>query len=138
MKIKKKLNNRAEGYIESAVAVVVAMMLVVFILNIFSFLTIKQDMDYFAKQMIDAATTFGRTNNEVTARYDELCEELGFSPEYSFDDTAYYNTNKKTVQLGETIKVQITYKKDLIGFGLFNVPLTLQSSHSGLSERYWK
>ena len=50
MKILK--NNRAEGYIDSVVCVIAAMMVIVLALNAFSFLTLKQNMDYFAKEMI--------------------------------------------------------------------------------------
>ena len=75
-------NTRAEGYIDTVVCVMAAMMVIVLALNVFSFLTLKQDMDYFAKEIIDTATVYGRTSPEVTQRYQELVNELGFRPEY--------------------------------------------------------
>ena len=43
-------NKRGENYIDTVVGVVAAMMVIVVALNIFSFLTPKQDLDYYAKE----------------------------------------------------------------------------------------
>ena len=40
--------NKAEGYIDTVVCVMAAMMVIVLALNVFSFLTLGQDMDHFA------------------------------------------------------------------------------------------
>ena len=42
--MKRLLNHRAEGYIDTVVCVMAAMMVIVLALNVFSFLTLKQDM----------------------------------------------------------------------------------------------
>lgn len=128
----------AEGYIDTVVCVMAAMMVIVLALNVFSFLTLKQDMDHFAKELIDTATTYGRTNEEVDARYHELCEELGFSPSASYSGTNYYNTTTEKVQLGETIIVTLTYETYMKGLGVFKIPVTLTAKFSGLSQKYWK
>ena len=44
--IKTLKNKRGENYIDTVVGVVAAMMVIVVALNIFSFLTLKQDLDY--------------------------------------------------------------------------------------------
>jgi hypothetical protein len=131
-------NNRAEGYIDTVVCVMAAMMVIVLALNVFSFLALKQDMDFFAKELIDTATIHGRTSVEVTERYNELCNELGFRPTYSFSGTQYYNTSTKTVQLGDTIMVSLSYRTNIQGLGALSVPVTLVAGHSGLSQKYWK
>lgn len=131
-------NKRAEGYIDTVVLVVASMMVIVLALNVFSFLTLKQDMEYFAKELIDTATIYGRTGTEVTQRYQELCTELGFRPMMNFSGTEYFNTSAKTVQLGDTIKVTIQYQTHVKGLGVFQIPVTLHASHSGLSQKYWK
>ena len=130
--------NKAEGYIDTVVCVIAAMMVIVLALNVFSFLTFKQDMDHFAKELIDTATTYGRTNEQVTDRYKELCAELGISPTVSFSGTTYYNATAKKVQLGETIRVTLTYKTYVRGLGVLKIPVTLRASFSGLSQKYWK
>lgn len=131
-------NKKGDGYIDTVVAVLITMMIIVFALNVFSFFTIKQDIDYFAKEMLYAATTSGRTADEVSARYIDLCDELGFSPSYSFTGTDYYNTSTEKVQLGDTVIVTITYETYVKGLGLFKVPITIKACHSGLSQKYWK
>lgn len=132
------INKRGEGYIDTVVCVLAAMMVIVLALNVFSFLTMKQDLDYFAKEMIDVATTYGRTNEQATDRYNELCDEMGFTPTVNYSGTDYYNSRNGTVQLGETITVTITYKTYMQGFGAFKIPITLTAKHSGLSQKYWK
>ena len=106
--------NKAEGYIDTVVCVMAAMMVIVLALNVFSFLTLKQDMDHFAKELIDTATTYGRTNEQATDRYNELCDEL------------------------ETIDVTLTYQTYVRGLGVFKIPVTLKATFSGLSQKYWK
>ncbi len=137
--MKKLISNRkAEGYIDTVVCVMAAMMVIVLALNVFSFLTLKQDMDHFAKELIDTATTYGRTSDEVTVRYNELCYELGIEPSVSYVGTDYYNSMTKKVQLGETIVVTLTYNTSVKGLGVFEIPVTLNAKHSGLSQKYWK
>ena len=131
-------NTRAEGYIDTVVCVMAAMMVIVLALNVFSFLTLKQDMDYFAKEIIDTATIYGRTSSEVTQRYRELCTELGFRPQLSFSGTEYFNSSTGKVQLGDTIMVRVTYRTYVRGLGVFRIPVTLYARHSGLSQKYWK
>ena len=113
-------------------------MAIVLALNVFSFLSLKQDLDYFAKEMIDTATTFGRTKTEVSTRYNELAEEIGFSPTISYDGTNYYNNTTGKVQLGDKIIVTLSYKTYVRGLGAFKIPITLIAKHSGLSQKYWK
>ena len=74
--IKPLKTTKAEGYIDTVVCVIAAMMVIVLALNVFSFLTLKQDMDHFAKELIDTATTYGRTNEQATTRYNELCGKM--------------------------------------------------------------
>lgn len=136
--LKSLRNRKGEGYIDTVIAVLVSMMLIVFALNVFSFFTLKQDLDYFAKEMLYSATTSGRTTNEVSVRYVALCEEFGFSPSYSYTGTDYYNASTGKVQLGDTVIVTITYNTYVKGLGVFKVPITIKACHSGLSQMYWK
>lgn len=130
-------SKRGEGYIDVVVSVLVSMMLLVLILNVFSFLTIKQDMDYFSKEMIEAACVDGKTSGKVDERYDELVDEIGIFPSYSWQST-YYNLSEDTVQLGDTITIITTYRTYVKGFGIIKIPITLTTTYSGLSQQYWK
>jgi hypothetical protein len=131
-------NKRGENYIDTVVGVVAAMMVIVVALNIFSFLTLKQDLDYYAKEMVEVCCSYGKTCEEVQDRDEELSAELGLDPNLSFDGTEYFNATKRTVQYGEVIVVELTYRTYVRGLGVFRIPVTLTAKHSGLSRRYWK
>ena len=131
-------NKRGENYIDTVVGVVAAMMVIVVALNIFSFLTLKQDLDYYAKEMVEVCCSYGKTCDEVQDRDEELSAELGLDPDLSFDGTEYFNATKRTVQYGEVIVVELTYRTYVRGLGVFKIPVTLTAKHSGLSRRYWK
>ena len=131
-------NKRGENYIDTVVGVVAAMMVIVVALNIFSFLTLKQDLDYYAKEMVEVCCSYGKTCDEVQDRDEELSAELGLDPDLSFDGTEYFNVTKRTVQYGEVIVVELTYRTYVRGLGVFRIPVTLTAKHSGLSRRYWK
>ncbi len=136
--IKLLKNKRGENYIDTVVGVVAAMMVIVVALNIFSFLTLKQDLDYYAKEMVEVCCSYGKTCDEVQDRDEELSAELGLDPNLSFDGTEYFNATKRTVQYGEVIVVELTYRTYVRGLGVFRIPVTLTAKHSGLSRRYWK
>ena len=70
-------NRKGEGYIDTAVGVVCAMMVIVLALNVFSFLTLKQDLDYINKELTKTVCFYGKTGTEVNERYEELCDEIG-------------------------------------------------------------
>lgn len=131
-------NRRGENYIDTVVGVVAAMMVIVVALNVFSFLTLKQDLDYYAKEMVEVCCSYGKTCDEVQDRDEELSAELGLDPDLSFNGTEYFNTSKRTVQYGEVIVVELTYRTYVRGLGVFRIPVTLTAKHSGLSRRYWK
>lgn len=129
-------NRRGEGYIDVCVSLLVIIMVVVLALNVFSFLTLKMDMDYFAREMIDAATMSGNVySSTVVRRYNELTDEVGFAPAYSWN-AAYYSGGK--VQYGNTIQITLTYNTHIAGLGIGNFPITLKARYSGLSQEYWK
>ncbi|HCA28496.1 MAG TPA: hypothetical protein DEP23_02385 [Ruminococcaceae bacterium] len=130
-------NKRGDGYIDVVISVLVAMMLIVLILNVFSFMTLKQDMDYFAKEMIHCAASNGTTSGRVNTRYYELLTETGIAPSVSWN-TTYFNSSQKTVQLGDTIQLTLTLQSEVRGLGIISVPVTLTAKHSGISQKYWK
>ncbi len=129
---------RGESYIDTVISFLVIIMVVVFALNVYSFLTLKSDMDYFAQEMVKAATVAGRTDSSsIQDRLDELSEELGFVPKVGWEGTDFIKGTQK-VQYGHTIRVTIEYESELVGMGVLNVPITLQATYSGLSQKYQK
>ena len=130
-------NKRGDGYIDVVISVLVIMMMIVLALNVFSFLTLKQDMDYFAKEMINCAAANGTTTGRVNTRYNELVTETGISPTVTWN-TTYFNSSQQTVQLGDTIQVTLTVSSRVQGLGVFSIPVTLTAKHSGISQKYHK
>ena len=131
-------SRRGDGYIDVVVGVLVSMMLIVLALNVFSFFTLHQDLDYFAKEMVEAACADGQTGSEAVRRAEELSEELGISPSYSWSAEYMTPTSARRVQLGDSMTLQVRYTAYVQGLGIFRIPVTMTVTHSGLSERYWK
>ena len=106
-------------------------------ISIWSMITLKQDMTYMARELLEAATVSGRIGPEVEARFAELCAESGFTPTVSFSAT-YFDPITGKVQLGEVISVTLTTEMILPGFGGFELPFDVSVMQSGLSRVYWK
>lgn len=131
-------SRRGDGYIDVVVGVLVSMMLIVLSLNVFSFFTLHQDLEYFANEMVEAACADGQTGSEANRRAEELSEELGISPSYSWSAEYMTPASARRVQLGDSMTIQVRYTAYVQGLGVFRIPVTMTVTHSGASERYWK
>ena len=128
---------KGEGYIDICVGILALLSVLVLTLNIYSFLTLKQDMDEITEQLIEVATSEGCFADAFHSREQALKAQY-----FDFDSTvsadSYYNAAYKRVQLGGTMKVTITVHTTLVGMGAFHIPITATSTRSGVSEHYWK
>lgn len=131
-------SRKGEGYIDVAIGLLASMLVLAFALNVFRFLLLKTDMDYFSKQLLETACVSGGTGEAVEERYDELASETGLYPSVSWEGTEYFRSGHPAVQYGETIRLQLTLNENLRGFGLLSFPVQLTTSVGGLSRRYWK
>lgn len=130
-------NKKAEGYIDICVGVVVFVMVLVIAINIFSFITLKVEMDQIAEELIEAATYSG----SFDTRFDQCCADMqddyfGFDVDYGAD--SYFNSTYERVQLGERMWVTVSVQTYVHGLGVFKIPVTVSVTRSGLSEKYWK
>lgn len=130
-------NKKAEGYIDTCVGVVVFVMVLVIAINIFSFITLKVEMDQIAEELIEAATYSG----SFDTRFDQCCADMrddhfGFNVDYGAD--SYFNSTYERVQLGERMWVTVSVRTYVRGLGVFKIPVTVSVTRSGLSEKYWK
>ena len=130
-------NKKAEGYIDVCVGVVVFTMVLVIAINIFSFITLKVEMDHIAEELIEAATYSGSFDD----RFDNCCDNLqgdylAFDVSYGAD--AYFNATYERVQLGDRMWVTVSVRTYVRGLGVFKIPVTVSVTRSGLSEKYWK
>ena len=136
--IKKLMRSkRGEGYIDTAISVVVFVMILVVAINIFSFIALKQEMDQIAEELIEAATYAGSFEGEFWNRDSELLNQYYY---YGISTSAekYFNSGYGRVQLGDTMTVKIDVTTHLKGLGIFKIPITVSVTRSGISEKYWK
>ena len=136
--IKKVLSSRkGEGYIDMCVGVVVFVMILVIAINIFSFITLKVEMDQIAEDLIESATYSGEFDTDFwNADMYNLDEYYYYDIDYGADQ--YFNEAYRRVQLGTRMWVTISKDTYVKGLGIFKIPVTVSVTRSGLSERYWK
>ena len=137
--MKKLLNRKGEGtYIDTVVFILVAVIFIAFILNLFSIISAKQQLDVCADQLTRQIQLAGEVNSTTNSLFQSLCGDLGAVENVSYTvDTTYYSGRK--IQLGTPFRVTVTATAYLGGFGDFGLfPIELTASGAGISEEYWK
>lgn len=125
-------SKRGEGYIDVAVLVLCAMLVIALAVQVFPAYIAKQQLDTFASELIREAEITGRIGSETTTQEQLLRERTGLEPEVTWSKTG-------KIQLNEEVTVTVTYEMNIglfAGFGSF--PVTLQAQATGKSEVYWK
>ena len=135
--LKKLKNKRGEGYIDMCVGVVVFVMVLVIAINIFSFITLRIELDQIADELIEEATYRGAFDGEFSMRDDAMMDQYFY---YDIETGAdkYFNTSLRRVQLGDAMWVKVSVDTYIKGLGVFKIPVTVSVKKSGLSEKYWK
>lgn len=130
-------SKKGEGYIDVVIGILALMAVLVVTLNIFEFMTLKEDLDEISGQLIENATF----NGCFDAAFDERAEELQnrfFQFDVETDAQEYFNTSCKRVQLGDKMEVTVSVETYVRGLGVFKIPITVTGHRSGISEKYWK
>ena len=125
-------SKRGEGYIDVAVLVLCAMLVIALAVQVFPAYIAKQQVDTFASELIREAEIAGRVGTETDVQEQLLRERTGLEPEVTWSKTG-------KIQLNEEVTVTVTYEMNIglfAGFGSF--PVTLQAQATGKSEVYWK
>ncbi len=125
-------SNRGEGYIDVAVLVLCAMLVIALAVRVFPVYIAKQQIDTFAAELIREAEITGRVGTETSVQEQLLRERTGLTPDVTWSKTG-------NIQLNQEVTVAVTYETDIgifAGFGSF--PITLRAEASGKSEVYWK
>jgi hypothetical protein len=135
--MKKLKNNRAEGYIDVVVAVLVVSFLLILMVSVFGAVSRKQNLKYMCSELVEVATATGGVGEEVQARYETLCEETGMDPIVNFR-TVYFDEASGKVQFGEVITCTLSVEFGLPGFIGEWLAFTMTATESGLSQVYWK
>lgn len=130
-------NRKGEGYIDICVGVIVFVMVLVIAINIFSFVTLRIEMDQIADELIEAATYSGCFSTDFWDRDGDMLDEY-FYYDIDYGADRYFNSTYKRVQLGNKMWVEVSVNTYIKGLGVFKIPVTLRVHKSGLSEKYWK
>ena len=137
--MKKLLNRKGEGtYIDTVVFILVAVIFIAFILNLFSIISAKQQLDVCADQLTRQIQLAGEVNSTTNSLFQSLCGDISSVENISYTvDTTYHSGSK--IQLGTPFRVTVTAKAYRGGFGDFGLfPIELTASSAGISEEYWK
>ena len=130
LKILKSRNG--EGYIDVAVLVLCAMLVIALAVNVFPVYIQKQQIDTFAAELIREAEISGQVGSETERREQYLREKTGLSPTVAWSKTG-------RIQLNEEVTVTVTYQTNIGLFGGFgSFPITLRADAAGKSEVYRK
>lgn len=125
-------NKRGEGYIDVAVLVLCAMLVIALAVSVLPVFITKNKLDTYVVELCREAEIAGRVGSETTLRAQALSEKTGLNPDISWSKTG-------KIQLNEEFAVTATMQTN---FGLFSrfgsFPITLKAQASGKSEVYWK
>lgn len=122
----------AEGYIDTAVLVLCAMLVIALAVRIYPIYVIKLQLDNYADELIREAEIEGRVGAETEERQRTLSEKTGLYPNISWSRTG-------NIQLNQEVTVTLTLQKDIGLFGGFgSFPVELKARASGKSEVYHK
>ena len=125
-------NEQGEGYIDTCVLVLCAVLVIALAVRVLPVFIAKQQLDTFATELVREAEVTGRVGSETSMRAAVLQERLGIDPVIT------WSTGGR-IQLNEEVTVILTLQEDIGLFGNFgSFPITLQAQATGKSEVYWK
>ena len=125
-------SKQGEGYIDVAILVLCAMLVIALAVRVFPAYIIKQQVDTFATELVREAEIAGRVGSETSNRELLLREKTGITPEVKWSKIG-------RIQLNEEIIITVTFETNIGLFGGFgSFPVTLRADAAGKSEVYWK
>ena len=126
------LNKKGEGYIDTVVLVLCAMLVIALAVRVYPVYIVKLQLDNFADELVREAEIAGRVGSETSDRERVLNEKTGLYPSVSWSKTG-------NIQLNEEVAVTLTLERNIELFGGFgSFPVHLKARASGKSEVYHK
>jgi len=130
--LEKLRNKRGEGYVDVAVLVLCALLVIALAVNVFPVYIAKNQLDTFAAELCREAEIAGRVGSETSQREQVLREKTGIDPVITWSKTG-------KIQLNQEFTVTAALQTNIGLFGGFgSFPITLKAQASGKSEVYWK
>ncbi len=145
-KLRKALgNDRGDAnYFSTVVFIFIAVLLLAFIIDLFSIISTKQELDHCADQMVKQIQLSGGVNAETEELFRFLCSQISGAENISYSIDTTYKTPTPSgmhnaIQLGTPFYITITGEAKLGGFWNFDlVRINIVSRGAGVSEHYWK
>lgn len=132
------------NYISSVVYIFVAVILVAFILNLFSIISAKQQLDHAADQMVKQIQLSGGLNSDTDALFEFLTGKITSARDVAYAVETQYRSPRPAgmregIQLGTPFYVTIRGQCHLGGFWKIDaLSITIEARAAGVSEKYWK
>ena len=125
------------SYISTFVYILVVVILVAFIINVFHIISVKQEMDHMADQLVKQIQLNGGTSGDTDSLFQFLAAQMSDVEGLTYQVTSSGNTSR--IQIGTPFYVTVTGRCHLGGFWKFNlVPINIRAQGAGVSEHYWK
>ena len=123
---------QGEGYIDVVVLVLCAVFALALAMRVLPVFIQKQQLDYYASELVREAEVTGRVGEEPSRRAAVLTEKTGLTPDITW-------STQGQIQLNSDVTVTLTMETNIGLFGdLGSFPVTLRAQAAGKSEVYWK
>lgn len=132
------LSERGDAsYISSFIYILVVVIMIAFIINVFHIISVKQEMDHMADQLVKQIQLNGGTSDDTNSLFQYLAAEMNEVDGLDYQVSSSGNTER--IQIGTPFYVSVTGRCYLGGIWKFNlVPINIRSQGAGVSEHYWK
>jgi len=122
---------KGEGYIDTVIIVLVAMVVIALALKVFPVFIAKNQLNTYVDELARTAELEGYIGSVTQNKAHELTGNLGINPTIQWSKSGPIQLNESFTLTGE-LKVDIGFFE----FGSF--PITLRSKATGRSEVYYK
>lgn len=124
-------------YISTFIYIFIAAIMIAFILNVFQIISVKQQMDHCADQLVKQIQLNGGTNGTTASLFSFLAEDISGAENLSY--TIETAGSASQIQIGTPFYVTVTGNCSLGGFWkLITSNLQIKAYGAGVSEHYWK
>lgn len=125
------------SYISSFFFILITVILITFIINVFHIISVKQELDHCADQLVKQIQLTGGTNGGTDSLFSFLTSQMSDVENLSYQIDVSGSSDK--IQIGSPFYVTVTGRCYLGGFWKFNlVPINIRAQGAGVSEHYWK
>ncbi|WP_343349228.1 DUF4320 family protein [Terrisporobacter petrolearius] len=129
-------NKKGEGYVDSAILILVSVLMIAFAVNVYPVFVAKSQLDHFANEIVREAEVTGQIGDSVNSRINKLKKELVDVDSIKWD--AKYISGTKKIQLNDSINVTLEKKMNIGFFTFGSFPINVQARDSGFSEVFHK